>query len=133
MMNARIPWKCTGKQRKAMMSEIVKQEKEMLETSEKNIDVAILWMLHEQLGFGAKRLRRFFDTFNRIYEELVAHYDMVDDLPWIYERKLKEIGVDVAEWRKETNDKSKTRKVPHLHARSNEYCACSRRAEIGQK
>ena len=81
----------------------------MLETSEKNIDVAILWMLHEQLGFGAKRLRRFFDTFNRIYEELVAHYDMADDLPWVYDRKLKEIGVDVAEWRKETNDKSKNR------------------------
>ena len=108
-MNARIPWQCTGKQRKAMMSEIVKQEKEMLETSEKNIDVAILWMMHEQLGFGAKRLRRFFDTFNRIYEELVAHYDMDDDLPWVYDRKLKEIGVDVAEWRKETNDRSKNR------------------------
>lgn len=96
-------------QHKAMMAEIRRQQKQWTEDMEKNVDVAVLWMLHELCGFGPKRLHDFFEGFNRVYDELVAYYDMVDDLPWIYERKLKEIGVDVAEWRKETSDKSKTR------------------------
>lgn len=100
-MNARVPWNCTGQQRKAMMVEIAKQEKAMIEASEKNIDVAVLYALHHLCGFGQKRLRRFFEGFNQIYAELVERYEAETDLPWIYDRKLKEIGVDVDAWREE--------------------------------
>lgn len=104
-MNARLPWNCTGQQRKAMMAEIVKQEKEMIKSSEKNVDVAVLYALHLLCGFGAKRLRDFFVGFNKIYAELIDRYESEMDLPWIYERKLKEIGVDVEAWRAEEDRK----------------------------
>jgi hypothetical protein len=98
-MNSR--WKPLPGQHKAMMAEIRRQKKQWTEDMEKNVDVAVLWALHDLCGFGEKRLKDFFDGFNRIYKELVAHYDMESDMPWVYEQKLKEIGVNVAEWRKE--------------------------------
>lgn len=98
-MNAR--WKPLPGQHKSMMAEIRRQKKQWVEEMETDVDVTVLWMLHEMCGFGEKRLKDFFDGFNRIYKELIDHYDMESEMPWVYEQKLKEIGVDVAEWRKE--------------------------------
>ena len=87
-MNARVPWNCTGKQRKAMIAEATKIEKAVIENSQKNIDVAVLYALHHLCGFGPKRLKQFFCGFNQIYDELVKHYETETDLPWIYDWKL---------------------------------------------
>ena len=108
-MNARVPWNCTGKQRKAMMDEIMKNEKAIIENSQKNIDVAVLYALHHLCGFGPKRLKQFFCGFNQIYEELVKRYETETDLPWIYDWKLKDIGVDVDAWREEEKRRERER------------------------
>lgn len=89
----------TSAEQKAMDMEIQKQ---IAEYDRKNIvemDSIILWQLHEQFGFGPKRLKRFFDNFIPTMEELVQRYEMEDsDQIWLCTHKLKEYGIDVEEW-----------------------------------
>lgn len=54
-----------------------------------------------QLGFGNKRLKKFYDNFSRGIEALIRRYEMEqgDDV-WLCTYKLKEIGCDPALWPK---------------------------------
>lgn len=56
----------------------------------------------EHLGFGKKRLHRFYDAFSAEHDKLIEHYEMPDGGAWLADMKLKEIGVDVAAWNKES-------------------------------
>ena len=64
-------------EKKAMDLEIQRQLAEYDRKHMVEIDAMILWVLHEQFGFGAKRL-------------------------WLCTQMLKRIGVDVEQWHKET-------------------------------
>ena len=67
------------------------------------IDATILWVLHEQFGFGAQRLRTYYDAFHDRIKELVSRYEMEDqDDIWLCTQMLKRIGVDVEAWHKES-------------------------------
>jgi transposase len=67
-------------------------------------DAAILYLLHEEYGFGKKRLRKFWDRFNKLHDELIRHYLVEDyETPWICKEKLKNIGIDIDEWERESN------------------------------
>jgi len=89
-------------QRKIMDSEIKKRIAEFDRKNAAELDAIILWVLHEQLGFGAKRLRRFYDRFADEVAALVNKYETDDcDDAWLCTQKLKEIGVDIEEWSKE--------------------------------
>ena len=66
------------------------------------IDAMILWVLHEQFGFGAKRLRRYYDSFRASTNALIERYQMdTGDDVWLCTQMLKRIGVDVEQWHKE--------------------------------
>lgn len=69
-----------------------------------NVDAMILYFLHKHLGFGKRRLRRAWEQFTVIHDDLVNYYEMPDDDAWLADRKLKEIGVDVAAWNAEKGD-----------------------------
>lgn len=93
----------TATERKAMEIEINKQLAESSRKHELEVDAMILWELHEQLGFGPKRLKRFFDNFNVAMDGLIKRYETSDsDKSHLCSYKLKEIGVDVEEWYKES-------------------------------
>lgn len=100
-MKVRIPWQPTNKQRSAMLEEINKQlvisdKKHYLDTV-----ALVLYTLHIHKGtrFGKKRLRKFFDDFDKIHQELLDTYELNnDESPWIAHRMLQEIGVNVEEW-----------------------------------
>lgn len=100
-MNVKIPWKPTKVQQKAIEEEIKRQLLNANAQYTNDIDVMILYTLHTHLGFGKKRLRRFYEAFSEIHQQLIDHYKMPDDIPWLCDRKLKEIGVDVKQWNKE--------------------------------
>lgn len=92
----------TVAERKAMNLEIQKQMAEYDRKHLNEIDALILWQLHTQLGFGIKRLKRFYMNFNPEYQALIDRYDMdEEDGIWLNTYKLKEIGVDLEEWSKE--------------------------------
>lgn len=99
-MNARI--RLTAKEEKIMLKEIkreiVAQRKEFFH----DIDTMILWTLHVELGFGKKRLERFYHAVIRNYREMCKTFEM--DNPYPAECKLKEIGVDMDELRKESGE-----------------------------
>ena len=85
-----------------MNQEIRNQLAEYDRKNELEIDAMVLWVLHEEFGFGTKRLRRFYDAFSSAMNELVDRYVMDDsDQPWLCRYKLKEAGIDLEEWRKE--------------------------------
>lgn len=69
------------------------------------IDALVLWELREQLGFGNKRLKKFYDNFSRGIEALIRRYEMEqgDDVR-LCTYKLKEIGCDLEKWEKERGD-----------------------------
>lgn len=94
----------TAKEQKAIDAEILRQCAEFDKKNENEMDALILWILHEKFGFGKKRLRAFYDYFSTELDALVKWYEMGDeDKVWLCTRKLKEYGVDIAEWNKEGN------------------------------
>ena len=66
-------------------------------------DALILYTLMIGYGYRKKRLRKFWDLFRRVHEELLKHYEMqnYDDNVWLAHKKLNEIGVDVKKWYEE--------------------------------
>ena len=95
----------TAAERKAMEMEIARQVAAFDRENMLNIDAVILWELHEQFGFGADRLRRFFDGFGKRFNDLTRHYEMESsDGPYICLEKLKEIGVDLEKWMEESDE-----------------------------
>lgn len=92
----------TAAEQKAMEIEINRQLAEISRKHELEVDAMVLWELHEQLGFGPKRLKRFFDNFSVSINELISRYEDNDDnQAKLCMYKLKEIGVDIEEWSKE--------------------------------
>ena len=91
----------TAAERKAMELEISRQILEADRKYTNDVDAMVLYTLHVHLGFGAKRLRRFYEAFNREHEQLVSYYQLPDDGAWLCMQKLKDIGVDVEQWNKE--------------------------------
>ena len=73
-----------------------------------DMDAAVLWALHKEFGFGLKRLRRFFDRFSAIHEDLRNYYQLDDDTnTWLCRYLLKrDVGVDVEAWEKELEKKN---------------------------
>lgn len=92
-------------EKKAMDMEIQRQLAEYDRKHIREIDALVLWELHEQFGFGNKRLKKFYDNFSRSIEALIRRYEMEqgDDV-WLCTYKLKEIGCDLEKWEKERGD-----------------------------
>lgn len=88
----------TVAERKALDIEIKKQMAEYDRKHRNELEAMVLWQLHAQLGFGVKRLKKFYDNFNPIVEELIERYQLEeDDSIWICTLKLKELGIDIEE------------------------------------
>lgn len=92
----------TAAERKAMNIEINRQIVEADRKYLNNTDAMILYFLYKHLGFKKKRLRRAWEQFSVIHDELIRYYEMPpEDNAWLADKKLKEIGVDVAAWNAE--------------------------------
>lgn len=89
----------TAKERKAMDMEINRQIAEFEKKHAVDLEILILYVVRSHLGFGKKRLRRFYEAFSKEHDALIARYEMSEtDNVWLADMKLKEIGVDVAVW-----------------------------------
>lgn len=95
----------TAAEKKAMDVEIKKQLAEYDRKHTVEIDSMILWILHTEFGFGAKRLRKFFDIFNQSLDDLLDRYTFEeDDQIWLCTYLLKRDGIDVEAWEKELEE-----------------------------
>ena len=96
----------TAKERKAMEIEINRQILEADRQYQDDIDAAVLWALHQHLGFGEKRLRDFYEAFTKVHDELRKYYECENDeeAMCIVHERLKRIGVDVVAWNKQRKE-----------------------------
>ena len=97
----------TAAEKKAMHMEIRRQYAEYTRKHSLEVDAIILWLLHERLGLGPKRLKDFHDDFISAMDDLANRLEMDDsDNAWLCTQKLKEYGIDLEEWgkEKENND-----------------------------
>lgn len=97
----------TAAQSQAMKREINKQILARDSEYWLDIDACTLWVLHKRFGFGKRRLRRFYESFQQEHERLREYYEMTDEPSnWICRVLLKrETGVDVEEWEGEQHDR----------------------------
>lgn len=87
---------------KAMKIEIQKYFAELDRKNLNEIDAIVLWVLHEEFGFGKSRMKKFHDRFIPTLNELTKRYEMDDsDRIWLCTYQLKQLGVDIEEWNKE--------------------------------
>lgn len=89
----------TAAEKRAMDMEIKRQLAEYTRKYEADLNATILYVLHEQLGFGEQRLKKFFDRFSVEIDALVKYYEMdEEDAAWLCARKLLDMGIDVEKW-----------------------------------
>ena len=77
-MKARIPHKFSNSQMSAMEREIRKQCVEKVEQYDCLMDTVSLWVLHQEFGFGAKRLKRFYDALFTERKAMQERYEGTD-------------------------------------------------------
>lgn len=89
----------SSSERKALEKEIQRQLSEYDQKNTKEIDATVLWILHEEFGFGVSRLKRFHDILNQRLKELSEYYEMDEkNQSLLCSVKLKSYGVDLDEW-----------------------------------
>lgn len=102
--------KMRSETRQAMEAEAERMAKEaiaeMNRENEAELDAMVLYILHEEFGFGEKRLRRFYERFAEGLRELGERYAMneYEERLWLCQRQLREAGIDISKWGKEKED-----------------------------
>ena len=89
----------TATEKKALNMEIGRQIVDMDRKHALELEAMVLWELHSQLGFGEKRLKRFYDLFVPSLEDLLSRYEMgSEDTYWLCTKKLDDAGIDIEQW-----------------------------------
>ena len=97
-------------EKKARDMEINRQIVEADRRYADDIDAMVLYTLHVHLGFGKKRLRKFYDGISAEHDRLIQYYQMPDDYTWLCKEMLKRIGVDVEAWNRERREPNEAEK-----------------------
>lgn len=90
----------TADDRRRLKSEIRKQVDEYLDRRCLDTDTYVMWVLHKRFGFGALRLRRYFDAYVEEYRR--QHQTYTDLTAEKMREALKHnLGVDLEAWERE--------------------------------
>ncbi len=95
--------KLSRKEERAMNMEIQRSFAEYDRKNANEIDAIFLCYLHNKYGFGYDRLKQAYLGLAPEIERLCQAYEMTDegDRIWLATHKLKELGIDLDEWKKE--------------------------------
>ena len=66
-----------------------------------DVDYMILYILHNQFGFGVQRLKKFYEAFIVENEALIKHYEIPDAGVYIARKEMNAIGIDFEKWNQE--------------------------------
>lgn len=95
-MKAILP--LTNRERKALEAEINRQTAQNVKNLSLNLQALVLWQLHEQEGWGKKKLLRFQKRFLPMIQELQRFYELenASETDFVCRYKPKnEVGIDV--------------------------------------
>lgn len=94
--------KFTAAEQKAINLELDRQMAEHMRKHAIEIEAILLKRVRDTLGFGEKRLRKFFDECDDDIARLIERYEMPEeDCAWLCTRQLKEEGFDIEQWYRE--------------------------------
>lgn len=101
-MKVRIPGrdKLTSKMKRAAVDASIEELRSLMPKVVRNVEAIILWQLHEQFGFGKKRLLEFYNATSGMIDGMLDYYcyDTDEDAIWLCERKLREtVGIDLSD------------------------------------
>lgn len=99
-MKSRVNYKIPKNEKNFIEYEVKKQFWEQEKQTYMNVDAAVLYALHEEFGFGKKRLRRFYKRFVEHIKILENHYCMEGESIYLCREQLKKLGIDIEEWQK---------------------------------
>lgn len=86
----------TAREKKCLDIEVAKALQKQLEKVGDELDACVLKILHEEFGFGIKRLRRFHRAYKAALRRVWEYYEMEDGAEqWLALRWLKEKGYDL--------------------------------------
>ena len=88
------------KEQEAMNKEILRQVGEHEQKFLLDYDCMVMYSLRTQLGFGEKRLKRFYENFSKQHKALMEYYMCDDDDGKLCKFKLEQMGFDIEEWAK---------------------------------
>ena len=88
--------KLTAAEKKALGIEIRKEASEQERKFAMELEAMVIWHIRQKLGWGPKRLREFYDSFNRDVDALLGRYELEDedDIPDISEIAAKRVNAD---------------------------------------
>lgn len=90
------------KEQAAMEQEIRRQLAEWDRKNTLEIDAMFLWFMHEEFGFGEKRLRQIYDGFAPYMKALEQRYEMKPgESPFLCTKKLLDYGINLEKWENE--------------------------------
>lgn len=94
----------TVAEKQALMIEAQKMVAEYDRKNENEIDAITLWVLFSEFDFEEEQLRKFYDIFSKSLDDLMERYEMTtkEEELWLCTYKLKERGIDIEKWRKES-------------------------------
>lgn len=69
-----------------------------------DVDYMILYILHNQFGFGLKRMRQFYEASIAENDKLIKHYEMSDAGVYIARKEMNAVGVDFEKWNNERSE-----------------------------
>lgn len=95
-MKAILPRKMSNAEMKALDGSIREQIAANVDKLKGNIEAIVLWQLHEQYGFGVKRLEAFLESFRPALQELKDFYGVEgqEETELACVHNLKAIGFD---------------------------------------
>ena len=98
-MNVRIPPQITKNQQMILKEQMSRYIKDSQDRLNKYCDALMLLTLHDQYGFGEKRLRDFWHRTHEQYVKLMEHYEVEgEDMGKVVLHRLKmECGIDMDE------------------------------------
>lgn len=99
----------TAAEKKAIEIEIGRQLAEYDRIHEKEMAALILWQKHEMDGDGPKKLKRFFESFDKNIKEMIERYELGESdrftlAQYKLDEYLRNFGTSFDEWYKEIND-----------------------------
>ena len=89
------------KEQQALEAEIKRQMLAYHRQFIDDFDYMVMDLLHDHLGLGYIRLRRFYDAFCKAYDALEKHYEMTDAGAYIARKNMNKLGVNIEEWNRE--------------------------------
>ena len=95
-MKSIVPRKLSNREMQALDGSIREQIGQHIGKLKGNIEAIVLWELHEQYGFGAKRLEAFLEGFQPALQELMNFYGVegTEEVEFACIHNLKSIGFD---------------------------------------